>query len=64
MRQNIKTFQEKGALSPETALSASELGLSRTFVRVMERRKGQTKVFKEINGKYYLDQKALDEQKQ
>ena len=64
VRQNIKTFQEKGALSPETALTASELGLSRMFVRVMEKRKGQTKVFKEINGKYYLDQKALDEQKQ
>jgi hypothetical protein len=64
IRQTIKTFQEKGAISPETALTAKELGLSRIFVRIMERRKGQTKIFVEVNGKYYLDQKALEEEKQ
>jgi len=64
IRQNIKTFREKGAISPETAMTAKELGLSRMFVRFMEKRKGQTKVFKEINGKYYLDEKALDERNQ
>ena len=63
-RQTIKTFQEKGAISPETALTAKELGLSRIFVRIMERRKEQTKIFVEVNGKYYLDQKALEEKKQ
>jgi len=61
IRQIIKTFQEKGAVSPETAMTAKELGLSRLFVRIMERRKGRTRIFVEINGKYYLDQKALQQ---
>ena len=59
----IRTFKEKGAISPETALTAQELGLSRIFVRIMKRRRGRTRVFVEINGKYYLDQKALQEMK-
>ena len=57
----IKTFQMKGAISPETALTAEELGLSRLFVRIMKRRKGRTRVFVEINGRYYLNEKALQE---
>jgi hypothetical protein len=60
----IQKFQEKGATSPQTAMTAKELGLSRIFVRIMERRKEQTKIFVEINGKYYLDQQALQENKQ
>ena len=63
IREIVKTFQEKGALSPETALTAQELGLSRMFVRIMKRRRGQTRVFVEIGGKYYLDEKALREMK-
>ena len=63
MRQIIRTFQEKGAISPETALTADELGLSRLFVRIMKRRQGKTRVFIEVNGKYYLNQKALEEMK-
>jgi carboxypeptidase family protein len=59
----IRKFQAKGAISPETALTAEELGLSRLFVRIMKRRKGKTTIFMEINGKYYLNQKALDESK-
>ena len=57
--QIIATFQAKGAISPETALTAKELGLSRLFVRIMERRRGRTKVFIEVNGRYYLNQEAL-----
>ncbi len=64
IQQIIQKFQEKGAISPQTAMTAKELGLSRIFVRIMERRKEQTKMFVEINGKYYLDQKALEEKKQ
>ena len=64
IQQIIQKFQEKGATSPQTALTAKELGLSRIFVRIMERRKEQTKIFVEVNGKYYLDQKALEEKKQ
>ncbi|HYB79275.1 MAG TPA: carboxypeptidase-like regulatory domain-containing protein [Thermoplasmata archaeon] len=63
IREIVKTFQEKGAVSPETALTAQELGLSRMFVRIMKRRRGQTRVFVEINGKYYLDENALREMK-
>lgn len=61
VREVIETFKMKGAISPETALTASELGLSRLFVRVMEKRKGQTRFIVEVDGKYYLDQKALEE---
>ncbi len=64
IQEIIQKFQEKGAISPQTAMTAKELGLSRIFVRIMERRKEQTKIFVEINGKYYLDQKALEEKKQ
>lgn len=61
IREIVRTFQMKGAISPETALSAEELGLSRMFVRIMKRRRGRTRVFVEINGRYYLDQNALQE---
>jgi len=61
IRQIVKTFQSKGATSPETALTAEELGLSRLFVRIMKRRKGRTRIFIEVNGRYYLDEKALQE---
>jgi len=64
IQQIIQKFQEKGAISPQTAMTAKELGLSRIFVRIMERRKEQTKIFVEVNGKYYLNQKALEEKKQ
>ena len=57
----IKMFQAKGAISPETALTAEELGLSRLFVRIMKRRRGRTRIFVEINGRYYLNEKALHE---
>jgi hypothetical protein len=63
IREIIQTFRAKGALSPETALPAQELGLSRIFVRIMKRRRGKTKVFVEVNGKYYLDEKALESMK-
>ena len=59
IREIIQTFRAKGAVSPETALTAQELGLSRIFVRIMKRRRGKTMVFIEVNGKYYLDEKAL-----
>jgi hypothetical protein len=59
IREIIQTFRAKGALSPETALTAQELGLSRIFVRIMKRRRGKTKVFVEVNGKYFLDEMAL-----
>ncbi len=63
IQQIAQTFQEKGAISPQTAMTAKELGLSRIFVRIMEKRKEQTKMFVEVNGKYYLDQKVIERKK-
>jgi len=63
IRAIIQNFRAKGALSPETALTAQELGLSRIFVRIMKRRRGRTRIFMEVNGRYYLDEKALQEMK-
>jgi hypothetical protein len=63
IRQIVETFRAKGAISPETALTAEELGLSRLFVRIMKRRRGRTRVFVEANGRYYLNEDALREMK-
>ena len=63
-RQLVRIFLAKGATSPEKALTAEQLGLPQRFEEYMENRKGQTKIFVESNGKYYLDQKALSELRQ
>lgn len=63
IQEIIQTFRSQGAVSPETALTAEELGLSRMFVRIMRRRRGQTRIFIEIDGRYYLDEKALQERR-
>lgn len=55
----VEKFREKGALSPEKALTAQELGLPPWFEQAMHRRLGQLGVFVEVNGKYYLDEDKL-----
>jgi len=55
----VEKFREKGALSPEKALTAQELGLPPRFEQAMHRRLGQLGVFVEVNGKYYLDEERL-----
>jgi len=60
-RRLVSAFQQKGATSPEKALTVEQLGLSHQFEDFMEKREGQTRVFKEINGKYYLDKEALEQ---
>jgi len=57
----IEKFRKKGALSPEKALTAEELGLPPEFKERMKRRLGQLGVFVEINGKYYLSEQRLKE---
>ena len=52
----LEKFREKGALSPEKALTAQELGLPPWFEQAMHRRLGQLGIFVEVNGKYYLDE--------
>jgi hypothetical protein len=55
----VEKFREKGALSPEKALSAQELGLPPWFEQAMHRRLGRLRIFVEVNGKYYLDEEQL-----
>jgi hypothetical protein len=55
----IARFREKGATSPEKAMTAQELGLPPRFEEAMKRRLGATGIFVEVSGKYYLDEAKL-----
>jgi hypothetical protein len=57
--QIIQVFRQKGATIPEKALTLQELGLPPRFEEAMHRRLGQTGIFVEVNGKYYLDEEKL-----
>jgi len=57
-------FKEKGAVSPETAMSLEELGLSPQFSMMMQRGIGQSGVFLENNAKYYLSEEQLEQIKE
>lgn len=59
IHQIVETFRQKGATSPETAMTIQELGLPPRFEQAMHRRLGQTDIFVEVNGKYYLDEARL-----
>ena len=59
--QLVAKFREKGALSPEKALTLEELGLPPRFKEAMQRRLGRTGIFVEVNGKYYLSEQRLKE---
>ena len=59
----IEKFRQKGALSPEKAMTAKELGLPAEFKERMKRRLGQLGIFVEVNGKYYLSEERLKEVK-
>jgi hypothetical protein len=67
LQQVLSVFREKSAISPEKALTAQELGLPPRFEEAMHRRLGQTGIFVEVNGKYYLSEerlKQIQEQRQ
>jgi hypothetical protein len=57
----VEKFRTKGATSPETALTAEELELPPQFKQMMQRRLGQSGVFVEVNGKYYLSEERFKE---
>jgi hypothetical protein len=59
LREIIERFREKGATSPEKAMTIQELGLPPRFEEAMQRRLGQLGIFVEINGKYYLNEERL-----
>jgi len=54
-------FRTKGATSPERAMTAQDLGLHDRFEDAMRKRLGQTGIFVEISGKYYLNEERLRE---
>ena len=59
LHEIVKRFRQKGATSPEKAMTIQELGLPPRFEEAMHRRLGQSGIFVEINGKYYLNEERL-----
>ena len=59
LNQIINTFREKGAISPERAMTLDELGLPPRFQRLLNGPLGQQGIFLEINGKYYLSENQV-----
>ena len=55
----VEKFRQKGAVSPEKAMTVEELGLPPRFQEAMKRRLGRLGVFVEVNGKYYLSEERL-----
>lgn len=55
----IEKFREKGAVSPDKALAAPQLGLGPRFELAMHRRLGKEGIFVEMNGRYYLSEEKL-----
>jgi hypothetical protein len=55
----VEKFRAKGAINPEKAMSANELGLPARFEEAMNRRLGQTGLFVRVNGKYFLSEERL-----
>ncbi len=60
----IEKFRQKGAVSPDRAMTIEELGLPPKFKEAMGRRLGRLGVFVEVNGKYYLSEERLKEIKE
>lgn len=54
-------FRDKGATSPETALSIDDLGLPPMFGMMLHGPMGQMGVFAEYEGKYYLIEERLQQ---
>jgi hypothetical protein len=57
----VQKFRQKGAVSPDKAMTAEELGLPLMFQEMMKRRLGRSGIFVEVNGKYYLEEGRLNE---
>jgi len=55
----VERFRQKGATSPEKAMTTQELGLPPRFEDAMHRRLGASGIFVAINGKYYLNEERL-----
>jgi ATP-binding cassette subfamily B protein len=55
----VETFRERGATSPETALALEELGLHPMFGMMIRGPMGQSGLFGENDGKYYLNEERF-----
>jgi hypothetical protein len=55
----VETFRKNGAMSPETAMALEELGLPPMFGMMLQGPMGQSGIFVEHNGKYYLSEERL-----
>jgi ATP-binding cassette subfamily B protein len=54
IKEIIEIFKKNGATSPETAMALEELGLPSIFGMMLQGTMGQSGVFAEHKGKYYL----------
>jgi hypothetical protein len=61
LNEVIGIFRQKGATSPEKAMTTQELGLPARFEEAMHRRLGRLGIFVKVNGKYYLSEERLKE---
>jgi hypothetical protein len=61
LNEVIGKFRQKGATSPEKAMTTQELGLPARFEEAMHRRLGRLGIFVKVNGKYYLSEERLKE---
>jgi hypothetical protein len=57
----VDRFRQKGAMSPDKAMTVEELGLPPGFEYAMDRHLGKLGVFVEVDGKYYLSERRLEE---
>jgi hypothetical protein len=57
----VEKFRQKGAVSPDKAMTVEELGLPLGFQEAMKRHLGRSGIFVEVDGKYYLDEERLKE---
>jgi ABC-type multidrug transport system fused ATPase/permease subunit len=55
----VEKFRQRGATSPDKAMTPQELDLPPRFEEAMKRRLGRSGVFIEVNGKYYLSEERL-----
>lgn len=55
----VQKFRQKGATSPDKAMTSDELGLPPRFEQAMQRCLGRLGVFVEVDGKYYLSEERL-----
>ena len=59
VQEIVEKFRQKGATTPEKAMSLHELDLPPRFEQAMHRRLGQLGIFVELNGRYYLNEERL-----